>query len=92
MKVLGRGAFGKVYPVIEIFIKNHQVMLVEMKKTKQVYAMKSLHKEEIIDKDQIEHTKTERLVLERSKSPFLVQLVYAFQTPDKIFFVMTFMR
>jgi len=79
LKVLGRGAFGKV-------------MLVEMKKNKQVYAMKSLHKEEIIDKDQIEHTKTERFVLERSKSPFLVNLVYAFQTPDKIFFVMTFMK
>jgi len=38
LKVLGRGAFGKV-------------MLVEKKDTGQIYALKSLHKENIIDKD-----------------------------------------
>ena len=37
LKVLGRGAFGKV-------------MLVEKKKTKELYAMKSLRKEDIIEK------------------------------------------
>jgi serine/threonine protein kinase len=37
LKVLGRGAFGKV-------------MLVEKKDTKEIYALKSLRKEEIIDK------------------------------------------
>jgi len=79
LKVLGRGAFGKV-------------MLVQKKDTKQVFALKSMHKEEIIDKDQIEHTKTERYVLEKSKCPFLVSLEYAFQTPDKVFFVMKFMK
>jgi len=35
---LGRGAFGKV-------------MLVEKKDTKEIYALKSLRKEEIIDKE-----------------------------------------
>lgn len=79
IKVLGRGAFGKV-------------MLVEKKDNKQVYAIKSLHKEQIIGQDQIEHTKTERYVLEKSKCLFLVSLEYAFQTPQKIFFVMKFMR
>lgn len=77
--MLGRGAFGKV-------------MLVEKKDTKEVYALKSLRKEEIIDKDQIEHTKTEKMILEHVNHPFLVNLVYAFQTPEKIFFVMQFMR
>jgi len=38
MKVVGRGAFGKV-------------MLVEKKNTKEVYALKSIRKEDIIDKD-----------------------------------------
>ena len=38
LKVLGRGAFGKV-------------MLVEKKKTKELFAMKSLRKEDIIEKD-----------------------------------------
>ena len=39
-------------------------MLVEKKDTKQVYAIKSMRKEDIIEKDQIEYTKTERFVLE----------------------------
>jgi len=79
LKVLGRGAFGKV-------------MLVQKKDTEQVYALKSMHKEDIIGKDQIEHTKTERYALEKSKCPFLVSLEFAFQTPDKVFFVMKFMK
>lgn len=47
IKVLGRGAFGKV-------------MLVEKKDTKEIYAMKSIRKEDISDPEQLEHTKTER--------------------------------
>jgi len=79
LKVLGRGAFGKV-------------MMVEKKDTKQIYAIKSLRKEELIDKDQIEHTRTEKSILENVNHPFLVGLEWAFQTPEKIFFVMQFMR
>ncbi len=39
-------------------------MLVEKKDTKELYALKSIHKECIIEKEQVEHTKTERFVLE----------------------------
>ena len=67
-------------------------MLVEKKDTRQLFALKSMHKEDIIDKDQIEHTKTERYVLEKSKCLFLVSLEFAFQTPEKIFFVMKYMK
>lgn len=67
-------------------------MLVEKKDTKEIYALKSLRKEEIIDKDQVEHTKTEKMILEHVNHPFLVNLAYAFQTPEKIFFVMQFMK
>jgi serum/glucocorticoid-regulated kinase 2 len=42
-----------------------KVMLVEKKDTKKIYALKSLRKEELIDKDQVQHTKTERYVLEK---------------------------
>lgn len=79
IKVLGRGTFGKV-------------MLVEKKDTKKIYAMKSMHKEELIDKDQIEHIKAEKFILANNKSPFLVSLEFAFHTPEKLFFVMTFMQ
>ena len=67
-------------------------MLVEKKDTKEIYALKSLRKEELIDKDQVEHTKTEKMILEHVNHPFLVNLAFAFQTPEKIFFVMHFMK
>ena len=42
-------------------------MLVEKKDTKEIFAMKSLRKEDLIDKDQVEHTKTEKRILETVK-------------------------
>ena len=66
--------------------------MVEKIDTKQIYAIKSLRKEELIGKDQIEHTKTEKIILENVNHPFLVGLEWAFQTPEKIFFVMQFMK
>jgi len=65
-------------------------MLVQKLDTKKLYAMKSMHKEDLIDKKQIEHAKTEKFVLERNDCQFLVSLEFAFQTPEKIFFVMEF--
>ena len=70
MKVLGEGAFGKVF-------------LVEKKTTilgkkNKLYAMKVLRKELIMAKNQYEHTMTERRVLEELESPFIVKLAYAF--------------
>ena len=79
LKVLGRGAFGKV-------------MLVEKIDSKEIFALKSLRKVEIIEKDQIEHTKTEKAILEHINFPFLLNLIYAFQTPEKIYFATKFMR
>ena len=39
-------------------------MLVEKKDTKELYALNSIRKKDIIEKDQIEHMKTERRILE----------------------------
>ena len=63
--MLGRGSFGKV-------------MLVELKETKKLYAMKILKKEFIQKKNQITHTKAERAILEQMESPFIVTLHFAF--------------
>lgn len=76
--VLGKGAFGTV-------------LLVEKKGTKDLYAMKSIFKDDVIKKDQLEHTKTEKIILEHVNHPFLVNLAYAFQTPQKLYFIMQFM-
>jgi serum/glucocorticoid-regulated kinase 2 len=64
-KVIGRGSFGKVF-------------LVEKKGTKEVYAMKSLRKDVIIDYDQVESTKLEKDILLQADHPFLVGMNYVF--------------
>mmetsp|Transcript_45399 Transcript_45399/g.52222 ORF Transcript_45399/g.52222 Transcript_45399/m.52222 type:complete len:528 (+) Transcript_45399:136-1719(+) len=79
IKVVGRGSFGKV-------------MLVEKKGNNEIYAMKTLRKDALIDKDQIEHTMTEKQILEHASHPYLVGLEFAFQTPEKLFFVMEYCR
>ena len=50
ISVIGKGSYGKV-------------MLVKKKDTGQRYAMKVLKKEEIIRRNQVEHTMTERRIL-----------------------------
>eukprot|EP01017_Pseudomicrothorax_dubius_P036462 TRINITY_DN5222_c0_g1_i6.p1 TRINITY_DN5222_c0_g1~~TRINITY_DN5222_c0_g1_i6.p1 ORF type:complete len:383 (-),score=64.43 TRINITY_DN5222_c0_g1_i6:718-1866(-) len=79
LKVLGRGFFGKV-------------LLVEKKSTGELYAMKTLTKENVLEADQLQYLQTERFLLEKVDHPFTVKLAYAFQTPDRLFFVMKFMR
>jgi serine/threonine protein kinase len=78
-KVLGKGAFGKVF-------------LVTKKDTAQVFAMKALRKDMIEKRNQRMHTKTERQILGDVTSPFIVQLRFAFQTKDKLYMVMDFIN
>ena len=70
-KVIGRGSFGKVF-------------LVEKKGQKDVYAMKSLRKDVILDYDQVESTKLEKEILMMADHPFLVGMHYVFQTETKV--------
>ena len=79
LKVLGRGSFGKV-------------CLVEYTATKEIYAMKSLKKDILIDQDQIENTLLEKKILMSLEHPFLVGMIFCFQTEDRIYFVMPFLR
>jgi len=79
LKVLGRGSFGKV-------------VLVEHLQTHELYAMKSLKKDVLIDQDQIENTILEKNILQSIDHQFLVGLVFCFQTEDRIYFVMPFLR
>ena len=50
----------------------------EKKDTRELYAIKSLRKEHILDKNQVEHTRAERKLLETIENPFLISLEYAF--------------
>eukprot|EP00747_Dinoflagellata_sp_TGD_P196463 gnl/TRDRNA2_/TRDRNA2_66575_c0_seq1.p1 gnl/TRDRNA2_/TRDRNA2_66575_c0~~gnl/TRDRNA2_/TRDRNA2_66575_c0_seq1.p1 ORF type:complete len:365 (+),score=64.89 gnl/TRDRNA2_/TRDRNA2_66575_c0_seq1:63-1097(+) len=77
LKVIGKGSYGKV-------------MLVRHKGEGNVYAMKMLRKENVVKRNQVEHTKTERNVLETVSHPFIVSLAYAFQTPKKLYLVLEY--
>jgi len=79
IKVIGKGAFGKVY-------------LVKKRDNQKVYAMKQLDKKDIKDRDEVEHTKTERSVLSHVDHPFLPSLYYSFQSTKYLYFVMEFIN
>jgi len=44
----------------------------------------------VMKRNQVEHTKTERSVLESVSHPFIVNLHYAFQTPKKLYMVLEY--
>ena len=79
IKVIGRGTFGKV-------------CLVQYKSTKKYYAMKIMKKNVILEHDQIKHTLLEKNILQNLNYQFLVGMDFCFQTLERIYFVMNFIR
>lgn len=67
-----------------------KVFLVKEHKTGEMFALKVLRKDNIIKRNQVEHTKTERSVLGYVKHPFIVGMNMAFQSKDKLYFVLDY--
>jgi len=79
LNLLGKGSFGKV-------------MQVRKKDSGRIFAMKVLDKKHILDHGEVQHTRSEKNILQKVHHPFLVNLVYSFQTDDKLYLVMDFVN
>ncbi len=79
IRVLGRGAFGKVLQVVK-------------KDTGMTFAMKILKKNMVYKRKQVTHTMTERKIMEAARHPFCMGLRYAFQSESKLYIVMDFAK
>ncbi|CUM63169.1 uncharacterized protein PRCAT00000737001 [Priceomyces carsonii] len=79
LKVIGKGSFGKVMQVVK-------------KDTKQIYALKTIRKQHIVSRMEVTHTLAERTVLARINNPFIVPLKFSFQSPEKLYLVLSFIN
>lgn len=81
IKVIGQGGYGKVFLVK----KNCGV------DKGKICAMKVLKKATIITSQKdVSHTRAERNILSAVKHPFIVDLLYAFQTKGKLYLIMNY--
>ncbi|KAM7374796.1 hypothetical protein PAMP_007433 [Pampus punctatissimus] len=82
LKVLGKGGYGKVF----------QVRKVSGATSGKIFAMKVLKKAMIVrNAKDTAHTKAERNILEEVKHPFIVDLIYAFQTGGKLYLILEYL-
>jgi serine/threonine protein kinase len=67
-----------------------KVFLVRENQSNEIYALKVLRKENIVKRNQVEHTNTERSILGYIRHPFIVGMNMAFQSKEKLFFVLDY--
>ncbi|KAG6531331.1 serine/threonine-protein kinase AtPK2/AtPK19-like [Zingiber officinale] len=79
LKLVGKGAFGKVFQV-------------RKKGTFEIYAMKVMRKDRIVENNHAEYMKAERDILTKVDHPFVVQLRYSFQTKYRLYLVLDFVN
>ncbi|XP_046629868.1 serine/threonine-protein kinase Warts [Neodiprion virginianus] len=77
IKPIGVGAFG-------------EVTLVRKLDTNQFYAMKTLRKSDVLNRNQVAHVKAERDILAEADNEWVVKLYYSFQDKDNLYFVMDY--
>mmetsp|Transcript_9362 Transcript_9362/g.23614 ORF Transcript_9362/g.23614 Transcript_9362/m.23614 type:complete len:318 (-) Transcript_9362:407-1360(-) len=76
VKVIGQGSFGKVFLVRPRWTNDATV-----------YAMKVVKKDDVRRRNQMEHTKAERRIMAKITHPFVISLMFAFQSRDKLYMI-----
>jgi serum/glucocorticoid-regulated kinase 2 len=92
--VIGKGSFGKVRSIDLTYplgiLSFSQVLQVRKRDTSRIYALKTIRKAHIVNRNEITHTLAERLVLARVNSPFIVPLKFSFQSEQKLYLVLAY--
>lgn len=79
LKVVGQGAFAKVFQVRKIG-------------SSEIFAMKVMRKDNIVEKNHAGYMKAERDILTKVDHPFIVQLRYSFQNKYRLYLVLDFVN
>lgn len=77
IKTLGIGAFGEVCLACKV-------------DTHALYAMKTLRKKDVLNRNQVAHVKAERDILAEADNEWVVKLYYSFQDKESLYFVMDY--
>lgn len=67
-------------------------MQVKKRDTSRIYALKTIRKQHIVNRNEITHTLAERLVLAQVNSPFIVPLKFSFQSEQKLYLVLAYVH
>lgn len=78
-KLIGKGTFGKVF-------------MVQNKFSGELYAMKCIRKDVILENEQMENIQLEKDILYQIAHPFLVNMEFVFQNEFRIYFLMKFVK
>lgn len=79
INIIGKGTFGKVYLVLN-------------KHTKQLYAMKSIRKDIVLEHDSLENLHLEKTILNQVNHPFIISMEFVFIKSLRIYFIMDFIQ
>ena len=77
LKLIGEGSFGRVFQV-------------KHRETDLVLAAKAMKKQFLIQNQQIKYAVSEAKIMQTLEHPFLLKLIYAFQTPQHLYMVTEF--
>ena len=79
IKIIGRGSYGKIY-------------LVLFKEMNNYYVMKSFKKEDLTNQNDLEEILYKKNILQNINNPFLIGIIFCFQTGDRVYFISNFIQ